>query len=91
MIEKLRTISLPATRNRTPIFDNVPFLYHKTKTEETPAATKKTTVNNHMDDIKDESITKNLNEINCTSNIVVDMERLFWHTHGSMLWHCENR
>lgn len=89
MIEKIRTISLPATRNKTPNFDNVPFSNYKTKTE-TPAATKKTAENGHTDDIKDESIAKNFNEINC-SNSAVDMERLFWHTHGSMLWHCENR
>lgn len=48
-------------------------------------------INRHRDEINSTAQPKTaFNEINSSSREFhsnVDMERLYWHTHGSMLWH----
>lgn len=59
----------------------------------TKSAANGVVANGNMD-IKGSSITIAYhlnNNNNDDSNNALDMERLFWHTHGSMLWRCENR
>lgn len=83
MISRTITYNFTATRNEAT----------NGTTMTATSATKEVVANGYMD-IKGSSITlanhlssKNIDD----SDSAVDMERLFWHTHGSMLWRCENR